>query len=745
MSAATAQIVRGKAVCQVIVDHDSLRARIPAVVRKDGNAAGKRHPAHPDAPTACSPVSNDNLRRAGTPAGIRENSVHPRKGPSSARLLVVSTIAALVQAGHCAADEVPVVGRMVVTASRFPAALEQPVGMTIITGEDIANSTATSLGEVLSRLGGVHVRQNLSGTPDQPLDLRGFGASGDQNTLVLINGQRISENELVSARISAVPLNSIERIEILRGSGSVLYGGGGTGGTINIVTRGALGHKPGGSVFGSAGSYGASELRAAANGGNDNLGFAVFANRTDSDNYRQNNHATVDNVGGEVALGEGTSRASLRVSGNRQRVRLPGPRSERQFHDDPRGTSTPNDLGRLDGWDATLNAKHRIGSVDLAADIGYREKSSDYFNGFDSGTFTSEVDAHATTFAPRIKWNGALGGMQNILIAGFDWSDWQYKNRSVFAGDGFSAPTNERATQRNRAAYLQNNLQLAPATRLTLGARHERVQLKAAESETPIPERSRTYSLNAWEAGLRHNFSAALAAYVRVGRSFRVAIVDEVRCAFPPCQALLEPQTSNDRELGLEYRTAELAAQLALFDISLNREIHFNRLSGFFGQNENLPKTRRRGVEMETSFSASRTIDLSARYAYTQAEFRDGNFSGVEIVGNEVPAVPRHRASASVNWLALPSTRAVLSLTYIGAQRYDNDQANRFSRMPSYTVTDFKLTHTVGAVTLGAGINNLFDRKYYSYALVDDPLAPTSFNAYPEARRNGYVSVGYCW
>ncbi len=671
--------------------------------------------------------------------------MYPRNGSTSARLLVISTIAALAQTGLCAADDVPVVGRTVVTASRFPAALEQPVGMTIITAEDIANSTATSLGEVLSRLGGVHVRQNLSGTPDQPLDLRGFGVSGDQNTLVLINGQRISENELVSARISAVPLNSIERIEILRGSGSVLYGGGGTGGTINIVTRGALGHQPGGSVYGSAGSYGASELRATANGGSDKLGFAVYANRTDSDNYRQNNHATVENVGGEVAFGEGTSRASLRVAGNRQRVRLPGPRNERQFHDDPRGTSTPNDLGKLDGWDATLSAKHRIGSVDLAADLGYREKSSDYFNAFDFGTFTSDVDAHVTTFAPRIKWNGALGGMRNILIAGVDWSDWQYKNRSVFAGDGFSSPTNERATQLNRAIYLQNNLQLASATRLTLGARHERIQLKAAESEIPIPERSRTYSLNAWEAGLRHNISADLAAYVRIGRSFRVANVDEVRCAFPPCQALLEPQTSNDREFGLEYRTADLAAQLALFDISLNREIHFNRLSGFFGQNENLPKTRRRGVEIETSFAASRTVDLSARYAYTQAEFRDGIFDGVAIAGNEVAAVPRHRASASVNWLALPSTRAVLSLTYVGAQRYDNDQANRFARMPSYTVADFKLTHTIGAVTLGAGINNLFDRKYYSYALVDNPLAPTSFNAYPEARRNGYVSIGYCW
>lgn len=670
-----------------------------------------------------------------------------RLDTASARagILVVCTLTALVSPDTSRADALPVLDRMVVTATRFPAPLEQPVAVTIITGEDIANSTATSLADVLSRLGGVHVRQNLNGTPDQPLDLRGFGVSGDQNTLVLINGQRISENELVSARISAIPLNSIERIEILRGSGSVLYGGGGTGGTINIVTRGALGHAPGGSVFGSVGSFHGTELRAAANSGNDMLGFAVFANRSDTDNYRHNNQATVDNLGAEVALGDEQSRASLRLSGSRQRIRLPGPRSESQFRDDPRGTSTPDDFGRLDGWDATLSARHRLGSLDLAADLGYRDKSNQFFNAFSSGSFSSDVDAHVTTFTPRIKWGGSIAGMQDILIAGIDWADWHYSNHSVFAGDGFAAPTNERATQRNLAAYLQNNLQLSAATRLTLGARHERIRLATAESETPIPERTRSYSLNAWEAGVRHSLNAALAVYARLGRSFRVANVDEVRCAFPPCQALLEPQTSHDREIGLEYRSTKLAAQVALFDISLNREIHFNRLSGLFGRNENLPRTRRRGLEIETSFSASPSFDLSARYAHTQAEFRDGEFGGVAIAGNDIPAVPRHRATASLNWLALPTTRLVLALTYIGPQRYDNDQANRFPRMPSYTVADFKLTHTIGKFTLGAGINNLFDRKYYSYALVDDPFSPTTFNAYPDARRNGYLSVGYCW
>src|SRR2546428_5077866 len=116
---------------------------------------------------------------------------------------------------------------VIVTATRFPdSVLAAPVGVTVITSEDIRNSTATSVAEVLNKLGGVHTRINFLGTPDLPIDLRGFGVTGDQNSLVLLNGQRISENELAAARLTGIPLNAIERIEIVRGSGSVLYGGG---------------------------------------------------------------------------------------------------------------------------------------------------------------------------------------------------------------------------------------------------------------------------------------------------------------------------------------------------------------------------------------------------------------------------------------------------------------------------------------------------------------------------------------
>src|SRR5258705_9072856 len=113
---------------------------------------------------------------------------------------------------------------VVITATRFPdSKRELPVGVTVITADDIQRSASTNLGDILAQYGLLQIR-DLAGTQNPQVDLRGFGVTGDQNTLIMVDGLRLSENELVSAQLSAVPLDSIERIEIVRGSGSVLYG-----------------------------------------------------------------------------------------------------------------------------------------------------------------------------------------------------------------------------------------------------------------------------------------------------------------------------------------------------------------------------------------------------------------------------------------------------------------------------------------------------------------------------------------
>jgi iron complex outermembrane receptor protein len=96
---------------------------------------------------------------------------------------------------------------IVITATRFAdSKRDLPVGVTVITADDIRNSASSNLGDILAQFGLLQIR-DLAGTQNPQLDLRGFGITGDQNTLVLLDGLRITESDFESAQLSAIPLD----------------------------------------------------------------------------------------------------------------------------------------------------------------------------------------------------------------------------------------------------------------------------------------------------------------------------------------------------------------------------------------------------------------------------------------------------------------------------------------------------------------------------------------------------------
>lgn len=677
-------------------------------------------------------------------------AVFSLSSPALGRLKPVAALLPLLFANNLYAEQA--LAPVVVTATRFQsAAADAPIAAQVITADQIRNSSATTVSEVLNKVGGVHTRISFTGIPDAPLDLRGFGMTGDQNTLVLLNGQRISENEGAAARLSAIPIDSIERIEILRGAGAVLYGAGATGGTINIITKSPVTEGVSGNVLGLAGGYGVRDVRGSVQAGNGTWGIRLNAQHYEKDGYRANNRAELDTVSGELRFGGRDEFIAFNFSADDQKSRLAGIRTAAQLASDPRGTTTPDDFMNSDSRIFSLRGEKRVGDVTLALDVGQREKNRQSFGSFAGvGTSLADTDVDVTTVSPRLLWKSQMAGIDNKLTVGIDWSDWSYTNRTV--ATGWLSSQNQLGNQENRAVYFRDELLFATGTRLSLGARREIVEQDDADSITPRAKTSVKHRLSAHELALQQELGAGYSAYGRVGKSFRLATIDENRCQFAPCAAgLLKPQRSSDREIGMQWRGKGTQLRVGLFDMDVKDEIHYNAYSG---TNSNLPPTRRRGLELEGDLSIARTVDLAVRYTHTQARFRSGTFTGfdgdlgfamftADVAGKDVPLVPKDRLSVNLGWQATAATRLGVSLTYVGSQRYDNDQANRFRRMPSYTVSDFKISHDIGAWRLAAGINNLFDKAYYSYGVTNVSAAPSRFNAYPEDRRNGYVSAEY--
>lgn len=641
----------------------------------------------------------------------------------------------------------PSLESVVVTATRFDSEQQtEPIAAQVITAEEIRDSSANTVAEVLARLGGVHTRASFTGVADRPLDLRGFGMTGDQNTLVLVNGIRISENEGAAARLSAIPIESIERIEILRGAGAVLYGGGATGGTINIITRSPIGEPLAGHSSVTTGSHNLLELRAGLQKGGEGWGVLLNAGRFQSDHYRQNSRAEQDLASGEIRLGGQENFLAFGFNADQQRARLPGALRQAELAIDRRLTLYPKDYVNSDSQLFSLRGEHMLGPIVLALDLSHRSKDSAMLHdyrlsppSFDTTLFDTRVRVNSVS--PRALLKTPFLGGENRLTAGLDWSDWDYDsfvaNEGAYPGATYESRRQERGDQQQRAIYLRDELRWASGTRVSLGVRREHV-IQTQQGDTTEPRIGAEHRLWASELAVQQPLAKGVSAYARTGRSFRVANIDENRCYGAPCAALLKPQQSTNRELGVQWQARGLSLRAGIFDIDLENEIHYNALTF---SNSNLEPTTRRGIELESLMSVGRSVDLGLRYTRTTARFRQGVYGGVDVTGNDVPLVPRDRIGINLGWQIAAKTRFTTNVMHVGTQRYDNDQANRFGKIPAFTVTDLKLTHQIDRWHLAAGINNLFDERYFSYGIVNGSY--TSFNAYPEDLRNAYLSAAY--
>ena len=453
-------------------------------------------------------------------------AVVPRSAPALKPLALACALSVL--AANALAQTQDSLPSIVVTGARFPAqAASAPIGATVITAEEIRRSGAADVNAAIRKVGGVYGRQSLDASPDFALDLRGFGSNSAQNLVILVDGVRLNENELTNAVLSSIPVDTVERIEIQRGASSVLYGEGATGGVINIITRRASGNGTHGSLFAEAGRFDAHDLRASVTHGAGPLSFDVALADRGTDNYRANSKFKQKTASGGVQYRYGAGRAGLRFERSEQDARFPGSLTEAQYLADPRQTFTPDDFGTLDTDRVSAFVEHRIGSIELAAELSHREREVEanyfYMSGGAKVASRSRYDASQTQFSPRLRHTASLGDKRNELVFGIDLARWERQTASDFSrGD---------AEQDSKAVYLRNEvLWNAPHNaRLAIGGRHERFTKDYSDplAFPPVLNEHRKQSINAWSLEGSFDPMPQLTVFAKLGRSYRIANVDE--------------------------------------------------------------------------------------------------------------------------------------------------------------------------------------------------------------------------
>lgn len=630
-------------------------------------------------------------------------------------VFAVSTFATLATAQETLAP-------VVVTATRFPTTAT-PIGATVITADQIRTAGVADVNAAIRKIGGVFGRQSLDGSPDFSLDLRGFGTNSAQNVVVMVDGVRLNENELSSTVLSGISIDTVERIEITRGGSSVLYGDGATGGVIQIFTRRPSGSGTRGSLFAEAGRFDARDLRASIAHGAGPWSFDAAVTDRRTDNYRDNNRYEQTSFSGGVQYAYASNgRAGLRFESSRSDSRLPGSLTDAQFQSIPTQSTTPDDFGSLDTDRISAFVEHRIGAIELAAELSHRERDvKSTYSGFGS-----RYESEQTQFSPRLRHTAMLGDKRNEFVTGIDLTRWDRQVTSSFsAGD---------ATQDSNAIYVRDELTWnAPHNaRLAIGARHERFDKDYTDPLAFTAPEDTEQSVNAFTVEGSIDVAPEVTAFARAGRSYRIANIDEN--SYRATTGVLAPQTSRDLELGVAFGNDARKATARVFRHRLTNEIFFDpTLAGGFGVNTNLDPTRRQGVELEGNALLANNLRLTGAWQYVQSEFRDGPNAGREMV-----LVPKHVVTTRLAWTPGNGQTADIGAQWVASQRFGNDFANSCdARVPSYSTVDARYARRFGPWEASVSGLNLLDRQHYSYAF------SCRGGIYPSDGRQMKVSLRY--
>ncbi len=662
-----------------------------------------------------------------------------------------------------------------VTASRFPDTyLDKPTNLTVIDRPRIDTSAATSVPQLLAQEAGFSTHDFFGGnTASTTVDLRGFGITGGQNTLILLDGRRLSDIDLSGVQWSALPLHAVERIEVIRGAGgAVLYGDQAVAGVVNIITRSPYDLSALATLGGGAGSQNAREAHAEVSTSSHSAGLRVYGTHFESDGYRANNRNLVTDTFADLRWRGAASELALKLGTDRQDLQLPGARTVQpsvgldQWSTDPRGTSTPLDRSTRNGNHAALELDHHFEAFDLNLGGGFRNKFQTAY--FDFGGFPnySETQTAVWSFTPRVRWPLQALGYDASLVAGVDVYHWQYQNRIAASVAGIDAPPHRvSADQDNRAAYLQASVAPATGTTLSAGVRRETQWIEASDAYNPAVADPlfangalagrQSVAAKAWTLGFRQQLAAGSAVFANAGTGFRFATVDEiygVTADFLSEQfKFLRPQRSRSLDLGGEQSWNAFKLRANLFQVDLTDEIHLDSYTAGIG-NTNLPPSRRRGLEAQAGWAVSPTFALEFNYTYTSALFLSGDFPGgaftrlnVPLAGKTVPLVSRHRANLSANWRLEPTLLLSGNFSYASPQFMDNDEPNDLgTRIPAAFLAGAKLQWTPGPWRLALTLDNLLGHRYYTYA-VRSQFTADRYNVYPLPQRVAWLSVEYTW
>jgi outer membrane receptor protein involved in Fe transport len=664
-----------------------------------------------------------------------------------------------------------------------------PVSANIVEKDTIRQSPAVVADDVLRHVPTFSLFRRSSSLSSHPtaqgVSLRGIGPSGVSRTLVLVDGVPFNDPFGGWVYWTRVPLESVNRIEVIDSSSSSLYGNYAMGGVINIISaspaRRSVEFKT------QYGNHNSPKAEFFASDVWGKLGVAVEGGAFDTDGFPiviANERGIIDN-NAEVTFKNFNARADYRAT-DRVSVFVRGG----YFKED-----------RVNGKVGEFNDTKWT-----AASGGVRVRMPDESD-LQATFFSDDNTFHATflgvnpapynTRPPRsivrlatdqsvpadavgtmVQWSRSIG-RSNYFSAGLDWRrvdgdslEDLYVNGPIVA-EGPTAPAtltgrrNSGGTQRSIGLFLQDVFTMNDVV-VTLSARVDNWKsynghIVETSATTGLPTAANRGDLADKDdtvvsprAGALYKISDRVSVWGDVGWGFRAPTLNELYRQFSVglTRVLANENLDSERLFGGEAgvrleATRNVSVRSTWYDNRVKDPVAQVTIGANLQQRQNLGRTRIRGWQNDVETRIGQYVRLSAGYLFNNAkvtEYDPVPVPGVPVVdltGLYLPQVPKHRGSVIVSYANPRYVSLAVAGTFYGRQ-FDDDQNARIKPgetepgLPGYGIVDVSASREIGRnLQVFFGVQNLFDQEYYVQLLPTTIGSPRLVNGGVRVRWSG--------
>ena len=604
-----------------------------------------------------------------------------------------------------------------------------PFSSEVYTQDDIKNSKATNIYDFLSQNTSLSLAPSSGNRFSKKISARGYGLTiGSHNLVVTLNGRRLNNIDTSGPAISGVNINDIERVEITKGSGSVIYGDSAMAGAVHLYTKENFETK----ISTTSGNYGLVQTSASVGINEEKINVNLSMDSLKHGGYhvagpdgnKDKGKQTKSSIGAAYTTDNGTV-ISLDISRDSSDTRYPSYLTDAQFDADPSQNGTGNNYTFREAESSTTNLKIKRNwgnNFEFTTNRSAIDRESQNTYSYSSGT----VDKYKYDYNSNDYLLTYTNG--NLKI-----------DNGINMFDGKRTVTSTTASNRNTTSKenlgIFSQLQYSRENSVfTIGARNEKVDYEYnPESGTKL---TGEYDLNAFEIGVNTSLSPNTSVFTNYNQAFQAPLIDRffVSATWPATgqvfNGFVKPSKSKNINIGLNHLTDNSKTKVTLYRSNVKDEMFLCKANaasdcGTFGENLNLDKSHKQGLELQNKYIFSPKWSTDLNYAYTIAKIDSDDKGNGTLNGKTNPMTSKHNISASVIYSLNDNANMMLTQKYRSKAFAEEDYANKFAKkQKEYNSTNFNFSYSPNEdLKFNFDIENLF-KNSYGTRLRDDVIYP---------------------